>query len=59
LCASKESLRKTLRSEPSKTKIEQVNAKVGDFWLSSTNRTATTVQLGGRAGFSIKQLACF
>ncbi len=36
------------------TKIEQIYAKVGDFWLSALNRSASTIRLGGRASFSIE-----
>jgi outer membrane lipoprotein-sorting protein len=35
------------------TKIEQVYAKVGNFWLPRTNRSSTTIRLGGHAVFSI------
>jgi hypothetical protein len=35
------------------TKIEQVYEKVGDFWLPQSNRSATTVRLGGHASFTI------
>jgi hypothetical protein len=35
------------------TKIEQVYSKIGDFWLPLSNRSATTVRLGGHADFSI------
>jgi hypothetical protein len=36
------------------TKIEQIYAKVGDFWLPALNRSASTIRLGGRASFSIE-----
>jgi hypothetical protein len=36
------------------TKIEQIYAKVGDFWLPAMNRSASTIRLGGRASFSIE-----
>jgi hypothetical protein len=35
------------------TQIEQVYAKVGDFWLPRSNRSTTTVRLGGHASFTI------
>jgi hypothetical protein len=35
------------------TKIEQVYAKVGDFWLPLSNRSTSAIRLGGRASFSI------
>ena len=35
------------------TQIEQVYSKVGDFWLPRSNRSTTTVRLGGRAQFTI------
>jgi hypothetical protein len=35
------------------TQIEQVYAKVGDFWLPRSNRSTTTVRLGGHALFTI------
>ena len=35
------------------TRIEQVYAKVNDFWLPASNRSASTVRLGGHANFSI------
>ena len=35
------------------TKIEQVYTKVGDFWLPQSNRSSTTIRLGGRATFTI------
>jgi outer membrane lipoprotein-sorting protein len=35
------------------TKIEQVYAKVGDFWLPVSNRSSSSIRLGGRASFSI------
>lgn len=35
------------------TKIEQVYAKFGDFWLPLSNRSATNLRLGGHADFSI------
>jgi outer membrane lipoprotein-sorting protein len=35
------------------TQIEQVYSKVGDFWLPRSNRSSTTVRLGGRALFTI------
>jgi len=50
-----------MQGEPSKnpsfwtkeTQIEQVYGKVGDFWLPRSNRSTTTVRLGGRALFTI------
>lgn len=33
--------------------IEQVYAKVGDFWLPASNRSATTIRLGGHAELTI------
>jgi hypothetical protein len=35
------------------TKIEQVYAKVGDFWLPLFNRSTSAIRLGGRASFTI------
>src|SRR3984893_15526914 len=35
------------------TKIEQVYAKVGDFWLPRSNRSTTAIRLGGHAFFTI------
>jgi len=35
------------------TKIEQVYAKVGDFWLPLSNRSSSSIRLGGHASFSI------
>jgi hypothetical protein len=35
------------------TKIEQSYAKVGDFWLPASNRSSSTIRLGGRAEFTI------
>lgn len=35
------------------TKIEQVNARVGDFWLPVSNRSTSAIRLGGRASLSI------
>lgn len=35
------------------TQIEQVYTKVGDFWLPHSNRSSTTVRLGGHALFTI------
>ncbi len=35
------------------TTIEQVYAKVGDFWLPSSNRSSSSIRLGGRANFTI------
>jgi len=35
------------------TKIEQVYAKVGNFWLPLSNRSSSDIRLGGRASFSI------
>jgi hypothetical protein len=35
------------------TQIEQVYSKVGDFWLPRSNRSTTTVRLGGHASFTI------
>jgi hypothetical protein len=36
------------------TKIEQVYAKVGDFWLPASNRSTSNIRLGGKASFSIE-----
>jgi hypothetical protein len=36
------------------TKIEQIYAKVNDFWLPAFNRSASAIRLGGRASFSIE-----
>ncbi|HUS19600.1 MAG TPA: hypothetical protein VMZ25_08110 [Terriglobales bacterium] len=36
------------------TQIEQVYAKVRDFWLPASNRSSTSVRLGGHADFSIE-----
>jgi hypothetical protein len=35
------------------TKLEQVYAKVGDFWLPQSNRSTTAIRLGGHAFFTI------
>ena len=35
------------------TKIEQVYAKVGDFWLPAMNRSDSDIRLGGHANFTI------
>lgn len=35
------------------TRIEQVYAKVGNFWLPISNRSSSAIRLGGRANFSI------
>jgi hypothetical protein len=35
------------------TKIEQVYTKVGDFWLPASNRSTSTIRLGGQAYFTI------
>jgi outer membrane lipoprotein-sorting protein len=35
------------------TKIEQVYTKVGDFWLPVSNRSSSSIRLGGHASFSI------
>ena len=35
------------------TQIEQIYSKVGDFWLPRSNRSTTTVRLGGHASFTI------
>jgi outer membrane lipoprotein-sorting protein len=35
------------------TKIEQVYAKVGEFWLPLSNRSSSTIRLGGHAYFTI------
>jgi hypothetical protein len=35
------------------TKIEQVYGRVGDFWLPVSNRSSSSIRLGGRADFSI------
>jgi hypothetical protein len=36
------------------TKIEQVYAKVGEFWLPLSNRSTSVVRLGGHAYFTIQ-----
>jgi hypothetical protein len=36
------------------TKIEQVYAKVGEFWLPLSNRSNSTIRLGGHAYFTIQ-----
>ena len=36
------------------TKIEQIYAKVNDFWLPAFNRSASVIRLGGRASLSIE-----
>ena len=36
------------------TKIEQVYAKVGDFWLPAMNRSGSEIRLGGHANFTIE-----
>ncbi len=35
------------------TRIEQVYAKVGSFWLPLSNRSSSDIRLGGRASFTI------
>jgi len=53
---------KRIEGEPAKnpsfwtkdTKIEQIYAKVNDFWLPALNRSASNVRLGGHASFSIE-----
>jgi hypothetical protein len=35
------------------TNIEQVYAKVGDFWLPAMNRSGSDIRLGGHANFTI------
>jgi hypothetical protein len=35
------------------TRIEQAYAKIGEFWLPISNRSSTTVRLGGHADFTI------
>lgn len=35
------------------TKVEQVYAKVGDFWLPLSNRSTSAIRLGGHANFTI------
>jgi hypothetical protein len=35
------------------TKIEQVYAKVGDFWLPVSNRSTSAIRLGGHAYFTL------
>ncbi len=35
------------------TRVEQVYAKVGDFWLPLSNRSDSDIRLGGHANFSI------
>jgi len=36
------------------TRIEQAYAKVGDFWLPLSNRSSSTIRLGGHADFTIE-----
>jgi hypothetical protein len=36
------------------TKVEQVYAKVGDFWLPLSNRSSSEIRLGGHASFTIE-----
>jgi hypothetical protein len=36
------------------TQIEQLYSKVKDFWLPASNRSSTSVRLGGHADFSIE-----
>jgi hypothetical protein len=36
------------------TRIEQVYAKVGNFWLPATNRSDSDIRLGGHANFTIE-----
>lgn len=50
-----------LEGEPAKnpslwtkdTKIEQIYARVGDFWFPTSNRSTTSIRLGGHAVFTI------
>jgi hypothetical protein len=35
------------------TRIVQVYTKVGDFWLPASNRSTSTIRLGGQANFTI------
>jgi hypothetical protein len=35
------------------TKIEQIYSKVGNFWLPGSNRSTSTIRLGGRANLTI------
>ena len=35
------------------TRIEQTYAKVGDFWLPTSNRSSSAIRLGGHADFTI------
>jgi outer membrane lipoprotein-sorting protein len=35
------------------TRIEQVYAKIGDFWLPLSNRSSSDIRLGGHASFTI------
>ena len=35
------------------TRIEQVYAKIGDFWLPLSNRSSSEIRLGGHASFTI------
>ena len=35
------------------TRIEQAYGKVGDFWLPLSNRSSSTIRLGGHASFTI------
>ena len=36
------------------TAIEQMYAKVGDFWLPASNHSVSSIRLGGRADFTIE-----
>jgi hypothetical protein len=36
------------------TKIEQIYGRVGDFWLPVSNRSSSSIRLGGHADFSIE-----
>lgn len=40
------------------TRIEQVYAKVGNFWLPLSNRSSSEIRLGGHASFSIDYRDC-
>lgn len=40
------------------TRIEQVYAKVGNFWLPLSNRSSSEIRLGGHASFTIDYQDC-
>ena len=47
------SLAKTSSFWTKETRIEQLYAKVGDFWLPVSNRSSSAIRLGGQAEFTI------